>query len=154
MVQQQLHRAVQQYGDMIYKIAMVILRNPDDAEDAVQNTFLRYYRKAPAFESEEHEKAWLIRCATNVAKSLRATALRHAHEDLTIAANAETPKSILPELLYLLPVPYRIVLQLRYVEGYSAEEIARVLGEKPAAVRKRLERARIRAREIYEKELV
>ena len=57
MVQQQLHRAVQQYGDMIYKIAMVILRNPDDAEDAVQNTFLRYYRKAPAFESEEHEKA-------------------------------------------------------------------------------------------------
>ncbi len=151
---QQLQRAVQQHSDMIYKIAMVILRNPEDAEDAVQNTFMRYYRKAPNFLSAEHEKAWLIRVGTNAAKSIRSSALRHSHEELSALLVAMPEQNAFPELLNRLPVNERIVLQLRYVEGYSAEEIAQIFGKSPAAIRKRLERARTRAKTLYEKEVL
>ncbi len=139
---------------MVYKIAMIILRNPDDAEDAVQNTFIRYYRKAPPFQSSEHEKAWLIRVGTNAAKSIRSSALHHAHDDLENVQTAAPEKDSYPELLTLLSVNERIVLQLRYVEGYTAEEIARILEKSPAAIRKRLERARARARQLYHQEVL
>ena len=152
MDQTNLHRAVHKYGDMVFKIAMVLLRNRDDAEDAVQNTFLRFYRKAPAFGSSEHERNWLIHVAIKEAKSLRRTALRHSHDTLDgVEVAAPTPDR-LPEFLFSLPEKDRLVLQLRYVEGYSAEEIAEVLGCRSAAGRKRLERARAKARDIYEKE--
>ena len=49
------------YADMLFRICFVMLKNENDAEDAVQNTFLKYINKAPEFESPEHEKAWLLR---------------------------------------------------------------------------------------------
>lgn len=152
---QQFNRAVQRYGDMVFKIVMVIVRDPDEAQDAVQDTFFRYYRKAPAFESEQHEKAWLIRCATNTAKSQRTSAQHHRHEELHASIAVDAPESrVLTELLFFLPVSDRIILQLRYVEGYSAKEISRILGQNSAAIRKRLERARARARAVYEQEFI
>lgn len=103
---QQFNRAVQRYGDMVFKIVMVIVRDPDEAQDAVQDTFFRYYRKAPAFESEQHEKAWLIRCATNTAKSQRTSAQHHRHEELHASIAVDAPESrVLPELLFFFRFP-------------------------------------------------
>ena len=150
----QLRQAVERYGDMLYRIAMSVLGQPEDAEDAVQNTFLRYYRKAPDFRSDEHEKAWLIRCGVNASKSIHKARSRHYHEELETVSAVAAPRAELPELLFYLPVSERILLQLRYVEDYTAEEMAELLKKSPAAVRKSLERARKRAREIYEKEFI
>lgn len=145
--------ALDTYGDTVFRIGMSILGNAEDAEDAVQNTFLRYYRKAPAFSSEEHERAWVIRCAINCAKSLCTARNRHHHEPLE-NCHAAAPSGGLPELLWYLPIKDRAVLQLKYVEGYTSEEIAQLLGGSAAAVRKRIERAKKRAEEIYKKEVL
>ena len=153
MDQNKLHLAVQKYGSTIYKIAMAILKNPHDADDAFQETFLRYYKRGREFESEEHEKAWLIRCVTHVSKGMLRSIFRHSHEPLT--ENVAMPaKGSFTELLFTLPVKDRLILQLRYVEDYTSDEIAEMMHLSSAAVRKRLERARKRARAIYEKECV
>ena len=62
--------AVEKYGDVLFRIAFVMLKNKNDAEDAVQETMLKYLQKAPAFENAEHEKAWLIRVVTNQCKDI------------------------------------------------------------------------------------
>lgn len=154
MNQARLHRAVQQHGSTVYKIALVILKNPDDAEDAMQETFLRYFKKAPELPTTEQEKAWLIRCATNVSKNMRRTIFFHSHEPLNENIAAAPAPDTLPDLLFHLPLKDRMILQLRYVEDYTAEEIAKMLHLTSAAVRKRLERARKKAKIIYEKECV
>lgn len=153
MDQRKFQRAISRYGDTVLKIAMVVLKNPHDADDALQETFLRYYKRDPQLESEEHERNWIIRCAYNTSKSIKKNILRHSHEPLTESVVAPSPGS-LPDLLLQLPQKERIILQLCYVENYTCEEIAEILRKSPAAVRKQLERARKKAREIYEKEYV
>lgn len=153
MKEDQLNRAIECYGDMVYRIAMSVLGKPEDAEDAVQNTFLRYYRKAPAFQSAEHEKAWLIRCGINASKSLYKSLNRHRHENIADYRQAAVPDE-LPNLLWYLPAEDRVVLQLRYVEGYTSPEIADLLKKSPTAIRKQIERAKKRARALYEKEVL
>jgi RNA polymerase sigma-70 factor (ECF subfamily) len=56
--------AVEKYSQMLFRICYSILNNKHDAEDALQETFLRYMLKAPLFKDSEHEKAWLIKVAT------------------------------------------------------------------------------------------
>ena len=153
--QQQLHQAILKYSDLLFRIAMTLLGKPEDAEDALQEAFLRYYRSAPDFQSADHEKAWLIRCVKNTAKDQQILRLRHAHSDLEALRHLAAPAAGgFPELLYFLSVSDRLLLQMKYIEGYSAEEIAALQGKTPAAVRKGLERARKRAQKIYEKEFV
>lgn len=154
MDSKKLAAAMNQYGDMVYRIAMAILCHPEDAEDAVQNTFLRYYRKAPQFNDAEHERAWLIRVAVNCSRSLSTYRSRHCHEPLEHYKTAAAPSSILPELLWCLPQKERELLQLRYGEGYTSEEIGEILGCSGVTVRKRLERAKKRAEKIYKKEVL
>ena len=67
---------VESYGDMLYRICVVILCNEQDAQDAVQETFCRYMEHSAKFHSKEHEKAWLIKVATNIFFSGRNSAVR------------------------------------------------------------------------------
>ena len=62
---------VREHGDDVLRAAMMQLSNRADAEDVVQETFLRYATSAPRFVSKEHEKAWLLRVAINLAKDMR-----------------------------------------------------------------------------------
>ena len=50
------------YGNMLFRLCLITLGNASDAEDAVQETLIKYLQKAPKFENAEHEKAWLTRC--------------------------------------------------------------------------------------------
>ena len=60
-----VERIVNEYGDMLYRLCALMLKNESDAEDVVQETIVKYYQKAPAFADQEHEKAWLTRVAAN-----------------------------------------------------------------------------------------
>ena len=66
-----IDRIVDTYGNMLFRICLVILCNESDAEDAVQDTFIKYLSKSPTFNDSEHEKAWLITVATNRCKNMR-----------------------------------------------------------------------------------
>lgn len=147
-------RAVCEYGNSLYRLCSVMTGNREDADDAVQECFLRYVEKAPDFNDGEHEKAWLIRVASNICKDILRKRKHQSFVSLDEIRNfgiCEDNAQIL-ELLISLEEKYRIVIHLHYVEGYKAREIASMLGISEAAVKKRLQRGREALREIYEKE--
>ncbi len=139
-----IRQTVTKYSDMLYRICIVILCNEQDVQDAIQDTFCRYLEKAPDFHDEEHEKAWLIRVATNICRDMVRFQLRHPKvyiDDLENCLAAPEHRETLRELLEL-PVKQKTVIYLHYVEGYQIKEIAEILGITEGAVKMRLCRAR------------
>jgi RNA polymerase sigma-70 factor (ECF subfamily) len=121
------------------------MKNAADTEDAVQDTFYKMMATRVVFESEEHEKAWLIRTATNVCKN----SVRHwfrKHEDLTDyenlqgAANIEIDDTF--EVVMGLPDKYKSVVYLYYYEGYTTPEISEILQKPQSTIRNHLHEAR------------
>lgn len=140
----EINRILQSYGDALYRTAWLLLGNPHDVQDALQETLLRYLEKAPAFDSGDHEKAWLLRVTANCCKDFLRFQKRHSHLDLDgLAEQLPAPKGqrLMAEI-YELPAKWKTVLILHYFEGYSVREIGEILRISEAAVKKRLQRAR------------
>ena len=139
----ELSHVLQEYGDMLYRTAYVLLGNPHDVQDALQEALLRYLEKAPVFASPEHEKAWLLRVTANCCKDYLRFCRRHTYLDLELLREC-LPAQEHPHLqdLYALPAKWKTVLMLHYFEGYSVKEIGGILGLSENAVKKRLQRAR------------
>lgn len=151
---QDLERIVDTYGTMLFRICLVSLCNEYDAEDVVQDTFIKYFSKTPTFHDSEHEKAWLITTATNRCKNLRRYNFIRKHTDingLQLYFKDEEQYGLLDHLMSL-SYKHKIVLLLYYVEGYRVEEIAKILVITSAAVKKRLQRGRELIRDNYRKE--
>lgn len=72
-----IENLVKEYSNMLFKICMVILCNEQDAQDVLQDTFCRYMEKAIDFRDKEHEKAWLIKVATNRCRDIHRQRMRH-----------------------------------------------------------------------------
>lgn len=142
---------VERYGDMLYRLCILMLKNESDAEDVVQETFIKYYRKAPAFENAEHEKAWLIQVATNGCRDLLRFRVRHpqADEEFLQASSDEGQDTGILEALVSLPEKFRLVLTLYYVEEYKVEDIAKIIKKTPSAVKMRLQKGRKLLEKIY-----
>ena len=141
---EEIRNAVLKYSDMLYKICIVILCNEQDVQDAIQDTFCRYMEKRPTFRDAEHEKAWLIRVATNICRDMIRFRLRHPKvciDDLADTLAAPRQRETLEELLEL-PVKQKMVIYLHYVEGYQIREIADILGITEGAGKMRLKRGR------------
>ena len=139
-----IREAVIKYSDMLYKICIVILCNEQDVQDAIQDTFCRYLEKWPEFRDEEHEKAWLIRVATNICRDMIRFQIRHPKVSIDELENtlvAPEQKETLKELLEL-PVKQKTVLYLHYVEGYHIKEIAAIMGTTESAVKMQMLRGR------------
>lgn len=139
-----VEEAVCKYSNTLYKICIVMLCSEQDAQDAVQDTFVRYMEKQPEFADEEHEKAWLIQVASNISRDMLRFRIRHPKISIEqIADDYITPgqTELLTELLEL-PIKYRTVVYLHYVEGYRIREIAAILKLTEPAVKKRLQRGR------------
>lgn len=144
--------AVENYGSMLYRICLVSLGSPADAEDAVQDTFLKYIQKAPAFESGEHEKAWLIRVAVNTCKDIIKRRRPQVDIDAIQQSAPQRSDGEVMAALMSLPEKFRTVLILHCVEGYSVNETAEITGISPSAVKMRLQKARRLFREAYTEE--
>ena len=144
---------IRRYAAMVYRLALARAGNSADAEDIFQEVFLRYVSKAPAFTSEEHRKAWLLRVTVNCARKLHAAPWRRLTEPLSdLLAAPEPEESGLWDALQRLRPEDRTVLHLYYYEELSTGEIARLLGCRPGTVRSRLTRARERLRERYKED--
>ena len=72
-----IERIIDTHGNSLYRLCLVMLRDPSDAEDAVQETILKYLQKAPDFRDAEHEKAWLLRVAANHCRDVLRSRVRH-----------------------------------------------------------------------------
>ncbi len=150
-IEKDIREAVIKYSDMLYKICIVILCNEQDAQDAIQDTFCRYLEKKPEFRDKEHEKAWLIRVATNICRDMIRFRIWHPKISIDEVENtliASEQKETLKELLEL-PVKQKTVIYLHYVEGYHIKEIADILGITEGAVKTRLMRGRKQMRSAW-----
>lgn len=141
----ELEEVMHRYGTEVYRLAYSRLRSVMDAEDVYQEVFLRYFRKRPTFDSEEHRKAWLLRVTINRAKSHATSAwMRNTVAMEGQIAFPEPEERQLDEALGKLKPDDRMVLHLYYYQELSTGEIARLLGRKESTVRTQLTRARQR----------
>ncbi len=145
-------RVVNMHGTMIFRICLVLLGNQHEAEDAVQETFLRFMKKAHGVNDFEYEKAWLIRTATNICRDMKRYRIRHNHvnlDELSEYISRESDKDLM-EAIMLLPDKFKTIIHLHYMEGYKTEEIAAILKIRPETARKRLQYARQKLKVIME----
>ena len=141
-----LETVVRTYQNRLYAAAFSACKNPQDAEDAVQDAFLQYWSLHKEFESEEHVRAWLLRVAINRAKNRAHSFFRRnvvPLEDYMESLSFETEEdSGLFQAVMALPAKYRMAIHLFYYEDYSVEEIANILHITPGNVKTRLSRGR------------
>ncbi len=139
-------RAVEQHQNMVYCLALHTLGSAQDADDAVQEVFLRLFRAEKGFDSPEHLRRWLLRVTVNVCRDVLKSPWRRRR----VALDSIEPPPVfdhpedgaLYEAVMALPEKYRTVLDLFYYEELSVKEIAGVLHTSPTAVTTRLSRAR------------
>lgn len=152
-----LTQKIEAYSASLYRIAFLQLKNAEDAEDVVQEVFCQYIRTDINFESEEHEKAWLIKVTLNFCKKLwRSAWYRHKapmpetepygwntgekrleNEYIHKEENAELMRAV-----WELPDKYREVIHLFYYEELSVKEIAVICGSQESTVTSQLTRGR------------
>ena len=135
-----------QYGDMLYRVALAQLGNDDDAQDAVQDVFVKYIAAPPTFDNENHEKAWFLRTTVNQCHDLnRRNKIRTffpLDDAQHIASESQEGLHDLLSLVSQLPPIYKDVVILHSLEGFSVEETAKILDISLSATKMRLSRAR------------
>ncbi len=136
-----IEETVKKYSFSMLKTAFSLLKSTDDAEDAVQEAFIKLLTKAPEFENDEHRKAWLLRVTVNISKNMLKSARRKNLSLTEEIPYSEKNDDVLPYVLSL-DEKYRVVIHLYYYENYSIKEIAEILSLPAATVGTRLSRAR------------
>ncbi|MEY8403598.1 sigma-70 family RNA polymerase sigma factor [Oscillospiraceae bacterium 44-34] len=156
MTQEAFSRVAQTYGDTIYRVAFHALNNPHDAEDVVQAVLLKLYERKKEFESEEHQKHWILRVAVNESrKTLRSFWRRTCvplEEWRETAVPEDHDRAEVLEAVMALEPKYRVAVYLYYYEGLSVAETAAAMGANPSTVQTWLSRARERLRKALTEE--
>ncbi|MBQ8539420.1 MAG: sigma-70 family RNA polymerase sigma factor [Ruminococcus sp.] len=150
--EQQVNTAIEQYADMVRRLCMVHLKNYADTQDIFQNVFLKYALSNIVFESDEHEKAWIVRVTINECKDLlKSFFVRKTvplSEALSCAVHIESQEKEVLQAVLSLPQKYREVVYLYYYEGYSAVEIGRLLSKNVNTVYTLLNRSKQKLKEM------
>ena len=144
---------IERHGQTVLRTAALYLKDRARAEDVCQEVFLRLYRTNPAFQSPEHEKAFVLRVTINLCKDqlksfwARRVVLDGEQEpppgsDIADQVAADDQRRRLFTAVEGLPLPFRSVILLYYYQGMTTREIADTLGIPDATVRSRLKLAR------------
>ena len=143
------------HGSSILRLAYAYLHNLADAEEVLQDTMVKYLQTAPELNGPEHEKAWLLRVAANLSKNRLAYNRVRRADDVdelseTLVGQQREDLSFVWDAVKELPVQFREVIHLHYYEGYSTEEIAKILQRNPSTVRSDLRRGREKLKTILQ----
>lgn len=148
--EQEANRAIELYADTVRRICMLHLKNHADTEDIFQTVFLKYLLSSKEFETPEHEKAWFIRVTVNACQDLLKSFFRShtvSMEELLDQPSLPQQDHEVLEAVLSLPVRYKDAVYLHYYEGYTAPEIAKILGKNVNTIYTLLNRARQLLRE-------
>ena len=131
------------YADMVYRLAFLRTKSGSDADDIVQEVFLRCLRHKPVWNDRAHQKAWFLTVTINCTKSFLTSAWRRhtVPENDQVLTRMEEQTEVLSEVLKL-PEKYRTVIHLFYYEGYRVEELAKILKLPENTVKSQLFRGR------------
>ena len=150
---------MRKYSDMVYRLAYSRTGSTFDADDILQDVFLRYIRADKTYNDEEHRKSWLIRITINCTRSYAASAWKrhtdYSEPDPNLGAEdphlsqTETKSDVMNALLKL-PEKYRTAIYLHYYEDMSVAQVAKAVGTTETNVKTRLSRGRDMLRELLE----
>ena len=145
------HQVYEAYGPALYRFCLLQMKNPADAEDIMQEVFLKRLYQAPEFQSPDHERRWLFRVALNQCRDewKRSRRTELPLDEAVLISVPPEDREIL-EQVAALPEKLRTVIHLHYYEGYSLEEIASLLGVSLSAVKMRMKRGRDALRDGWE----
>ena len=142
--------AVNTYSDSLFRIAFSYCKNKQDAEDAVQNTFLKFFTSDKIFQSDVHMKNYLIKVTINNCKHIFKSPWKkvvpleeHINDDYYTMDNRDEHYELYNAVMSL-PEKYRLVVHLYYFEDYSVKEISEIISEKETTIQTRLMRGRNR----------
>jgi len=143
---------MEEYADMIYRIAYANVRVKADAEDVFQEVWCRYFQKNIAFDSEEHRRNWLInvtlKCCKKIYSSVRykRTVLT---DDMSLLKEKLSERDFeIYDAVIRLPERYRVPVYLYYYEGFSVNEISEMMKINASTVRSQMKRGREKLKEI------
>lgn len=148
---QEYKRLTNLYIDMVYRVALNGCKNKYDADDIVQETFLKLLKCKKQFESDEHVRNWLLRVAVNECNSMwnsswhKKVVLKDEQDEKMVFETQE--QSDLYDLVMQMSPKYRQVIYLYYFEEFSVREVASILKISETAVQTRLQRARNKLKE-------
>ena len=142
------------YVDTVYRVALMILKNREESEDATSTVFIKLMTVETSFESDDHLKAWLIVTTQNTCRDV----LKNRWHSRRVDYDSIEEPSYLPdtfskeiwEEIISLDEKYKLPIYLHYYEGYKTEEIAKMLRVNHATVRTRLRTARQKLKLLLE----
>ena len=144
------------YADMLYRLAFSHMQSREDAEDVVQEVFEKYLASSEKRMGESHTQAWLIRVTVNACYDALRKKRYRIHTPLDeieeTVSKEDEPLFGIAQIIEGLPVKYKTVIVLHYLEGYSVEELAHILKVSKSAVKMRLSRGRELLKDRMEKE--
>jgi len=149
----QITTLIERLSSMVYRLALSYTQNPTDAEDIMQEVFLRFVKYTPMFNDDEHEKAWFIKVTINTAKSFHTSAWRKrtllmpAEEVKASAQVDDSDHSFVAEAVAKLNHKQRLCIHLFYYEDYTIRDIAEAAGFTESTVKSHLRRARERLKQ-------
>lgn len=160
---------MRRYNQRLFRVARGILGNDEEAEDVVQETYIRAYEHLSEFEARAQFATWLTKIAVHAASARRRrmrrvelfpsedeffpSGDRASEDDPREQASRGELRSLLAQAVDELPADLRVIFILRHVEGLDTEETARTLDLTPANVKVRLHRARAQLRESIDRRL-
>ena len=143
------------YKKMVYRVSFSYLKNTEDAKDAVSDIFLKLMQKSVVFKTAEHEKAWLLRTTVNLCKDILKN-WRRKNVSIDDYTNIEGENPFKDDetlnAVMSLPDKYKYAVYLHYYEGYTTEEISKILKKPHSTVRYHLQEARKILKGILENE--
>lgn len=146
-------KIIEKYSATVFRCAYSFVKNRHDAEDIMQEVFMKYLTKNLSFKDEDHEKAWFIRVTINMSKNYLRSFWYKNRDELPndLAENNENESSSeLWSAIYELPEKYRVTIVMHYIENYSIKEISQILKRKQSTIGTWLERGKKRLKQIME----
>lgn len=141
---------IQIYVKDLYRVAVAILLNDEDAADAIQDTILTCWEKLNMLREERYFKSWVTRILINKCYDIRKKSLRIVNLDACAEPAAEDEYNLeFKEALESLDEKYRSVMVLFYSEGYHIDEISAILSIPESTIKTRLKRGREKLARYY-----
>ena len=152
-----VEKTIEEYSDLLFRTCFLMLKNKHDVEDVMQETFIKYITFQGKFDSEVHKRAWLLCVSQNKCRDLLRTHKIREYvpfekvEEILSFEQKFTDSDIEEFMkLFDLNYKYKSVVMFCYVEGYTIEETANILGISASAVKMRLKRAKEKMKVAYE----
>ena len=148
--EEEFEAAARKHMDGIFRLALNYMGSFAEAEDVTQNVLIRLYKTKKSFDGPEHLRCWLVRVTINESKRILLSPWRRTESLELIEDRAFLPEEENRELfraVMALPEKYRVPMYLYYYEGYSSQELAKLLKIPGSTVRTRLRRGRAQLKE-------